>query len=44
MINTNAIYNEDCLIGMEKLMDKSVDLILTDLPYGVTAAKWDNIC
>ena len=33
MINTNAIYNEDCLIGMEKLMDKSVDLILTDLPY-----------
>ena len=42
MINTNAIYNEDCLIGMEKLMDKSVDLILTDLPYGITAAKWDK--
>ena len=42
MIDTNAIYNEDCLIGMEKLVDKSVDLILTDLPYGVTAAKWDN--
>ena len=40
MINTNVIYNEDCLIGMEKLGDKSVDLILTDLPYGVTAAKW----
>ena len=42
MINTNVIYNEDCLIGMEKLGDKSVDLILTDLPYGVTAAKWDK--
>ena len=42
MIDTNVIYNEDCLIGMEKLGDKSVDLILTDLPYGVTAAKWDK--
>lgn len=42
MISTNVIYNEDCLIGMEKLGDKSVDLILTDLPYGVTAAKWDK--
>ena len=44
MIDTNVIYNEDCLIGMEKLGDKSVDLILTDLPYGVTAAKWDKYC
>ena len=42
MTNTNVIYNEDCLIGMDRIDDKSVDLILTDLPYGITAAKWDK--
>lgn len=39
----NKIYNEDCLIGMEKIPDKSVDMILCDLPYGTTACKWDTI-
>lgn len=39
----NKIYNEDCLIGMEKIPDKSVDMILCDLPYGTTAARWDNV-
>ena len=29
----NKIYNEDCLVGMKKLEDKSVDLIITDPPY-----------
>jgi len=29
----NKIYNEDCLGGIEKIDDKSVDLILTDPPY-----------
>lgn len=28
---------------MQKLENQSVDLILTDLPYGTTACKWDNI-
>lgn len=27
---------------MDRIEDKSVDLILTDLPYGLTAAKWDK--
>lgn len=29
----NKIYNEDCLIGMEKIPDESVDAIITDPPY-----------
>lgn len=39
----NKIYNEDCLIGMNRIPDKSVDMILCDLPYGTTACKWDVI-
>ena len=34
MIELNKIYNEDCLIGSDKIESGSVDLILTDLPYG----------
>lgn len=36
MIEKNRIYNKDCIIGMKEIKDKTVDLILTDLPYGVT--------
>ena len=39
----NKIYNEDCLEGMKKIPDKSIDMILCDLPYGTTACKWDTI-
>jgi len=40
---TNVIYNEDCLEGMKRLPDKSIDMILCDLPYGTTDNKWDVI-
>jgi site-specific DNA-methyltransferase (adenine-specific) len=43
MIELNKIYNEDCLIGMSRIPDKSVDMILCDLPYGTTSCKWDVI-
>lgn len=43
MIELNKIYLEDCLIGMQRIADKSVDMILCDLPYGTTACKWDTI-
>ena len=43
MIELNKIYNEDCLEGMKRIPDKSVDMILCDLPYGTTACKWDTI-
>ena len=33
----------DCLELMKTIPDESVDLILTDPPYGTTACKWDSI-
>ena len=44
MIELNKIYNQDCLEGMKLIDDKSIDMILCDLPYGVTTKnKWDTI-
>lgn len=39
------LINGDCLEEMDKLIEQGikVDLILTDLPYGTTNCKWDNI-
>ena len=44
----DKIYNEDCLVGMRDIPDKSIDCIICDLPYGVLnrqnkSAQWDNI-
>ena len=33
----------DCLEGMKLIDDKSIDMILADLPYGTTQNKWDSI-
>jgi site-specific DNA-methyltransferase (adenine-specific) len=33
----------DCLEKMKEIPDRSVDMILTDPPYGTTACKWDSI-
>lgn len=33
----------DCLEVMKDIPDKSIDMILCDLPYGTTACKWDVI-
>lgn len=33
----------DCLEVMKSIPDKSVDLVLTDPPYGTTACKWDSV-
>lgn len=38
-----TLYNGDCLIEMNKIKDKSVDMILADLPYGTTQAKFDTV-
>jgi site-specific DNA-methyltransferase (adenine-specific) len=43
MLELNKIYNEDCLEGMKLIDDKSIDMILCDLPYGSTSLKWDVI-
>ncbi len=33
----------DCLEKMKDIPDKSIDMILCDLPYGTTACKWDVV-
>ena len=37
------LYKGDCLEEMKKIPDKSIDLILCDLPYGCTRCSWDII-
>ena len=37
------LYNGNCLEVMKEIEDNSVDMILCDLPYGVTACKWDSV-
>jgi site-specific DNA-methyltransferase (adenine-specific) len=39
----NQIIQGDCLEVMPSIPDKSVDMILCDLPYGTTACKWDTV-
>lgn len=39
----NIIYNGDCIEGMKILPDNSVDMVLTDPPYGTTQNKWDTV-
>ena len=33
----------DCLEKMKEIPDGSVDMVLTDPPYGTTACKWDSV-
>ena len=42
-IRNNTLYHGDCLEVMKQIPDGSVDMILTDPPYGTTACKWDSI-
>jgi len=42
-VKINEVYQGDCLEVMKDIPDKSVDMILCDLPYGTTACKWDTI-
>ena len=42
-IDTFNLINGDCLVEMKNIKDKSIDMILCDLPYGMTKNSWDNI-
>jgi site-specific DNA-methyltransferase (adenine-specific) len=42
-MDINKVYLGDCLEIMPSIPDKSIDMILCDLPYGTTACKWDTI-
>jgi site-specific DNA-methyltransferase (adenine-specific) len=37
------LYNGDCLEKMKEIPDGSVDMVLTDPPYGTTQCKWDSV-
>ena len=48
MIELDKIYNEDCLEGMKRIDDESIDCIICDLPYEVLNdknpdAQWDKV-
>ena len=38
-----VLYNGDCLEEMKKIENESIDMVLTDPPYGITACKWDSV-
>jgi len=37
------LIHGDCLEKMKDIPDKSIDMILCDLPYGTTNCKWDVV-
>ena len=43
MLQINSVNNGNCLDLMSDIDDKSIDMILCDLPYGTTACKWDTV-
>ena len=42
-MEVNKIICGDCLEVMQEIPDGSVDMVLTDPPYGTTACKWDSV-
>lgn len=43
MTPSHQILAGDCIEMMRGLPDQSVDMILTDLPYGTTQCRWDSV-
>ena len=43
MENSLKLYQGDCLVKMQSIIDHSVDLIVCDLPYGTTKCVWDIV-
>ena len=42
-VSGSALFNADCMDILPLIPDKSVQLILADLPYGTTQCKWDSV-
>lgn len=42
-VSHSTLVNADCFDVFPFIEDKSIDMILCDLPYGTTACKWDTI-
>ena len=43
MIQPNSVILGDCLQVMKDIEDKSIDMILADLPFGSTHCHWDSV-
>lgn len=43
MLKINEIYHGDCFDVMKEIQDNSIDMIVTDPPYGTTNCSWDSI-
>ena len=44
MVNNIQLFKGDCLEVMKRIGDKSIDMVLCDLPYGTTDNnKWDKV-
>jgi site-specific DNA-methyltransferase (adenine-specific) len=43
MLERNQVYLGDCLKLMSDIADKSIDMVMCDLPYGTTACHWDTV-
>lgn len=41
-MDLNKVYNMDCIKGLVEIPDKSVNMVLTDIPYGFVSHKIDN--
>ena len=42
-MSNKKLYNGDCLAIMPNLPLDSVDMVLCDLPYGITPCEWDKV-
>ena len=42
-MNDIKLIHGDCLEEMKNIPDKSIDMMLCDLPYGTTRNKWDTV-
>lgn len=42
MLETNRIYNIDCIEGMKKMGEHSVDIVLTSPPYNIIRPNLDD--
>jgi site-specific DNA-methyltransferase (adenine-specific) len=42
-LDINRIYNDDCLNGLSKIKEESIDLVFTDPPYGINFGKNEGL-
>jgi len=41
LLELNKIYNMDCRNGMKLIKNELIDIVLSDIPYGINFDEWD---